>query len=371
VIFAFLFKMRSTILPFFVATGITGANAFSPLSQTRMTTALNYGWDEYNKAQAGAVPAPAPVAAPVPVAVPVPVAAPVAPAPAPVPVAAPVAPMAGGDPITTFAASQEAAMSKIAASIPDLEFKTDLSWDASAGIAIGGNPATLDGRDAPGPTNIAWCANVNVANKMSSLTIFNGPLTDVPHLLSRCIMNDDNTMSLVLDFRPRAYGAYEMKDAAGNYPGPDVLGRDAFTYSGNRKEFETKFGTPEVESFLSSTVASLEGAVVNTESNEFELLTNGPLCVKVTMPVTDGNVATVAAARATAADYWLTWALEDIHDHRPGAPINSQYVYDTKYRQNCYAALLPYYNAAFGAEGGDLCAAESGPLDEGYVGGGS
>lgn len=275
------------------------------------------------------------------------------------------------DAIALLDSSQAATMNKIASSIPDLESKPDLSWDLSAGISLNGNPAVLDGRDAPGPANVAWCGAVSVANKMSSLTIFNGPLTDVPHLLSRCIVNDDNTMSFVLDFRPRAYGAYEMKDASGNYPGPDVLGRDAFTYSGNRKDFESKFGTPEVDAFLQSTLASFEGGVVNTELNEFEKLTNGPLCLKVTMPLTDGNVAAVAAAREKAADYWLTWALQDTHAHRPGAPINSQYVYDTKYRQNAYAALLPYYSAAFGAEGASLCAAESGPLDEAYVGGAS
>lgn len=103
--------MRPTILPLFVATGIniTCTNGFSPLGlpQTRKTTALNNGWDEYNKAMAGAntVPAaPAPVAAPVPVATPpVPVVATVAvapvpvPVPVPAPVVTPVAPILSSD----------------------------------------------------------------------------------------------------------------------------------------------------------------------------------------------------------------------------------------------------------------------------------
>lgn len=273
--------------------------------------------------------------------------------------------------IATFDNSQTASVNKIAASIPDLEGKPDLSWTTANNYGIGGNIAMIDGRDAPGPANVAWLAAVNVANKMSSLTIFNGPLTDVPHLLSRCIVNDDNTMSFALDFRPRAYGAYEMKDASGNYPGPETLGRDAFTYSGNRKEYEGKFGTPEVEAFMQSTVASFEGGVIDSSTNEFEQLTTGPLQIKVNMPLTDGNVAAVTAAREKAADYWLTWALEDSHAHRPGAPINSQYVYDSKYRQNAYSGLFPVYSAAFGPDGGALTAAESGPLDEAYVGGGS
>lgn len=271
--------------------------------------------------------------------------------------------------IAAFETSQTNSVAKIASSIPDLEPKPSLSW---SGESINGNIANLDGRDAPGPANIAWLANVNVANKMSSLTIFNGPLTDVPHLLSRCTLNDDTSMSFALDFRPRGYGAYEMKDEAGNYPGPDVLGRAAFTYSGNRKEYEEKFGTPEVEAFMQSTLASFEGAVVDSAAmSEFEQLTAGPLLLKVNMPLTDGNVAAVTTAREKAADYWLTWSLQDGNAHRPGAPINAQYVYDTKYRQNAFAALLPVYNIAFGADGASLTAAESGPLDEGYVGGGS
>jgi len=267
--------------------------------------------------------------------------------------------------------SQASSLDKIASSIPDLESKPDLSWNTADGVEVNGNPAILDGRDAPGPANVAWLAAVNVANKMSSLTIFNGPLTIAPHLLSRCIINDDNTISFALDFRPRGYGAYETKDSEGNYPGPDTLGRVAFTYSGNRKEYETKFGTSEVESFVQSTLDSFEDAVIDTEANEFEKLTQGPLSVKVSMSLTDGNIAAVAAAREKAVDYWLTWALEDTHAHRPGAPINTQYVYDAKYRQNAYQGLLPCYSAAFGADGAGVCAAESGPLDEGYVGGGS
>lgn len=61
---------------------------------------------------------------------------------------------------------------------------------------------------------------------MSSLTIFNGPLTDVPHLISRCAVSDDgSSLSFFLDFRPRAYGAYDLRDEDGNYPGPDTLVR--------------------------------------------------------------------------------------------------------------------------------------------------
>ena len=135
----------------------------------------------------------------------------------------------------------------------------------------------------------------------------------------------------------------------------------------------TKFATEEVVYFLQSTLSSLEGVVLlSTDMNEFESVTKGPHFLKVQMPLMDGNVAAVVAAREKAAKYWLTWALEDSHAHRPGAPVNSQYVYDSKYRQNAYLALLPVYNEAFGVEDKSFIAAgESGPLDEAYVGGGS
>lgn len=271
------------------------------------------------------------------------------------------------DAIAALDASQVNSVNKIAASIPDLEVKPSLSWVAEP---IAGISAKLDARDAAGPSNIAWLAAVTVPNVMSSLTIFNGPLTDVPHLLSRCdIQQSTGAMTFALDFRPRTYGAYELPDSE---RGPDKLGRDSFTYSGNRKDYESKFANEEVVAFLQATAQSFEGATaLSTDANEYEILTKGPHFMKIQMPLTDGNIAAVAAAREKAADYWLSWALEDSHAHRPGAPINSQYVYDSKYRQNAYLALLPVHNELFGADGQKIAAAESGPLDEGYVGGGS
>lgn len=57
---------------------------------------------------------------------------------------------------------------------------------------------------------------------------------------------------------------------------------------------------------------------------------------------------------------------------RPGAPVNTQYVYDTKFKQNAYGALLDEYSALFGPQDGQrLAVGDSGPLDEAYVGGGS
>lgn len=289
-----------------------------------------------------------------------------------VPVAAPVA--SGGDAIASMTASQTAMVDTIAAAIPDLEVKPDLSW--AAGEPIAGATCTLDGREAPGPANIAWLSSVSIPGKLSSLTIFNGPLTDVPHLLSRCYVDaDKNQLELALDFRPRAYGAYEMVDGDGNYPGPEDIGRKAFEYSGARMDFFNKFGTPELSAKLNEFSKSLQDATPsNIQPTELDQLTGGPLAISLTMPASDHNVQVVDQMRQLAAQEWLSWATDSsgAHEHRPGAPINTQYVYDSKFRINAYGALKDYYTFKFGgADGAKLAAAESGPLDEAYVGGGS
>lgn len=281
------------------------------------------------------------------------------------------------DAMTSMENGQVQIVDTIASTIPDLASKPDFTWTPNNGIIIanGSGPATLDARDAPGPANIAWLAALYVPSVMSSLTIFNGPLTDVPHFVSKCIVvNDGTSLQFILDFRPRAYGAYEMRRDDGTYPGPDELGRKSFEYSGARNEYDNKFGTDEVKTFIASTISSFDGAVPSTTTNptELDLLTRGPLYVDVTMPLTDGNVNAIVDARAIAANLWLSWTQQPQHEHRPGAPINSQYVYDTKYKQNAYGALLNEYTTIFGSDDGSkLAVAESGPLDEAYVGGAS
>jgi hypothetical protein len=275
------------------------------------------------------------------------------------------APISSGDPISSLAASQQASVGTIAAAIPDLASKPDLSWQSES---IAGSATTLDARDAPGSANVAWLSSVCIDGKLSSLTIFNGPLTDVPHILSRCCVKD-NTLEVAVSIRPRAYGAFELQDDAGNYPGPEELGRKAFEYSGARNEFFNKYGTDEIKALLDP--SQFEGAVA-MEQAELDKVTGGPLDLFVSMPTTDANLGKVSSMREKIAASWLDWALTDGNQHRPGAPVNTQYVYDTKFRQNAYSALLPYYSNVFGAaDGSALAAAESGPLDEGYVGGGS
>lgn len=258
----------------------------------------------------------------------------------------------------------------IADVLKDLSVKPDLCWTAEP-ISTAAQPATLDARDAPGRSNLAWLASLHVPGKLVSLTIFNGPLTDVPHLLSRCLLDGDRLL-FALDFRPRAYGAYEMVDAHGNYPGPEQLGRKAFEYSGARSDYFSKFATDKLKAQVQDILSALEGPVTNVEPSPAERLTGGPIAVSLAVPATEGNADKIAVLRSKAVEWWLQWTQEDNHSHRPGAPINTQYVYDAKFRQNAYNALLPLYMQYFGAgDGVKLAVADSGPLDEAYVGGAS
>ncbi len=117
----------------------------------------------------------------------------------------------------------------------------------------------------------------------------------------------------------------------------DTLGRKAFEYSGARKDYDTKFGTEELISLLNESVAKLEGVTTNPGLGdeglgELEKITRGPLAVDISMPLTSANVDTIIDLREKVASMWLGWATDDSHTHKPGAPVNSQYVYDTKYK---------------------------------------
>lgn len=110
---------------------------------------------------------------------------------------------------------------------------------------------------------------------------------------------------------------------------------------------------------------------------EEESVIDGPLALHLTLPNTPQNIATIASVQQSLLlDFWLhQWHQnsDDTFAHRPGAPINSQYVYDSKFRQNAYLAVRAHFSATVGsaAAGAQLAAAASGPLDEAYVGGGS
>ena len=279
------------------------------------------------------------------------------------------------DPLAALLSSQSATMREILEGIPDLAQKSALSWnEGNSDVDINGRPAVLAAYDAPGSSNVAWLADLYIPGKLSSLTIFNGPLTDVPHILSRCYVDDTvQTLHLTIDVRPRAYGAYETRNpATGAYPGPEELGRKAFEYSAARNDFFAYSGIDSLQSLLNP--SQFDNAVPGPPPNEYDVLTGGPIALNICMPFTPSNIRKIAAIRECVAGAWCTWVTKESqqHMHRPGAPVNTQYVYDSKFRQNAYLALFATYTQLFGTvDGAKLAAAESGPLDEAYVGGGS
>ena len=276
----------------------------------------------------------------------------------------------------SFAASQAKCVGEITGSIDDLTLETDEVSTSASGFTVDGKTVTLQGGEAPGASNVAWLSDLSVEDRLSSLTVFNGPLTDVPHLVSRAAIKDGKAI-FFLDVRPRGYGAYDLRDKDGNYPGPEELGRKAFEYSGARKDFDTKFGTEELMAFLDEMTGKFDGATElpgldDDGLSEAERATRGPLALAYEMPLSDANVETINAIREKAAGSWLGWSRDDSHGHRPGAPINAQFVYDSKFRINAYGALLDAYVSLFGQSAGErLAASDSGPIDEAYVGGGS
>jgi hypothetical protein len=151
-----------------------------------------------------------------------------------------------------------------------------------------------------------------------------------------------------------------------------MLGRKAFEYAAARTEYTTHFATPELQRLLDPN--SFEQAAQLAVS-DLDRLVSGLILLSVTMPLTAANLERIVALRRELVQAYIgrmTRAPNKPYQHRPGAPVNTQYVYDSKFRQNAYLALLPIYQCMFGGTDGlALAVAESGPLDEGYVGGGS
>ncbi len=194
--------------------------------------------------------------------------------------------------ISMLESSQTLLVSRIKTSIPDLASRPDACSSPDFVVGPGTDVVKLRAYDAPGPSNVAWLSDLSVDGRLSSLAIYSGPLTCVPHLLSRCSIDANlGDLRLFLDFRPRSYGAYEMRDPfTGEYPGPETLGRKSFEYSGSRMEYGTRFGNADVAGYLNGVRTSLVGAFDNPtlgdgELSEMETLTRGPLALDVTMPL--------------------------------------------------------------------------------------
>jgi len=285
------------------------------------------------------------------------------------------APSACGSAIDTVADWQPAMLSKIVDTlklVPKDDPK-DLGFDSfTMADAIG----TINAYEGPGAPNVAWCSGLQMKGSdlaRGSITAFCGPLTDVPHLVAMCGVSGDS-INLYIDYRTRAECAYDPACASlSDYPDPDT--REAFAEGSNRKDFAEAFFTEDAEAAKAALLA-LPGAVSAPVTKEqVAIISGGPLLIDLQLPLDDASAAAAAAACTAACERWLTWMLT-AEENKRGLPAGMRqtatYTRDTKVRQQHFGFLLSKYTPAFGPEEGKaLTAADAGPLDEAYVGGGS
>eukprot|EP00285_Hemiselmis_virescens_P012184 CAMPEP_0173379222 /NCGR_PEP_ID=MMETSP1356-20130122/2261_1 /TAXON_ID=77927 ORGANISM="Hemiselmis virescens, Strain PCC157" /NCGR_SAMPLE_ID=MMETSP1356 /ASSEMBLY_ACC=CAM_ASM_000847 /LENGTH=336 /DNA_ID=CAMNT_0014332527 /DNA_START=21 /DNA_END=1031 /DNA_ORIENTATION=+ len=266
----------------------------------------------------------------------------------------------------TLAASQSAAVDKIKAS-RSMEAKGYPDEMGFGSFTIGDGQGTLQAYEAPGANNVAWCSSLNIAGPskaISSLTMWCGPIAEVPHLCARTVVTD-NSVDLFIDFRPRAYGAYETVQPDGGYGEPAT--REWFTHKAVRDTNTELFFTPPVVDWAAAIRAK---GTPKPPATGDDLLYRGPLAIDVSFPADDASVAMCAAACAEAAAMWDGW-MATTPPLPAGMKVTSTYAYDTKMRAQMFGVLVGFYTALFGDQGRSLAAADAGPLDEAYVGGAS
>eukprot|EP00316_Scyphosphaera_apsteinii_P005998 CAMPEP_0119312430 /NCGR_PEP_ID=MMETSP1333-20130426/26405_1 /TAXON_ID=418940 /ORGANISM="Scyphosphaera apsteinii, Strain RCC1455" /LENGTH=277 /DNA_ID=CAMNT_0007317051 /DNA_START=96 /DNA_END=929 /DNA_ORIENTATION=- len=238
---------------------------------------------------------------------------------------------------------------------------------------LGDVSGTISAFEGPGKPNVAWCSGLLMSDGQSasraSVTVWCGPLTDVPHLVVSAGVSGGG-VDLFIDFKPRADAAY---DPSGEYAEP--ASREAFMQGSNRKDFAEAFYTPEAVEWWTG-LCSLDGAThTPLSAAEMARQSAGPLMLNLRLPLTDEAATVAAKACENAVERWLGWmttADEAGRSLPAGAKQTMTYTRDTKIRAMHYGELLKTYTTSFGPEQGtQLAAADAGPLDEAYVGGGS
>ena len=156
----------------------------------------------------------------------------------------------------TLAASQAASVEKMQSMLEmsPKDYPAEQGFDS---FAIGGGQGTLVAFEAPGKNNVAWCSSLNIvgpSTSLSSLTTWCGPLADVPHLVARTVVTEES-VDLYIDFRPRAYAAYETVEEDGGYGEPSS--REWFGHKGARDGFAETFFTPEMEAWAAGVRAQV------------------------------------------------------------------------------------------------------------------
>ena len=265
---------------------------------------------------------------------------------------------------TKLAAAQAASVAQIEAArnMVAKDYPAEMGFP----MPIGDGEGTLSAFEAPGKDNVAWCSALNIAGStcLSSLTLWCGPIYGVPHLITRTVVTD-TSVDLFIDFRPRAYAAYETRQEDGGYGEP--TSREWFGYSSARAENEQLFFTPEVASWADGVRSQGEAKPKATGD---DLLYRGPLAIDISLPASDSSVDMCAKACSDAADIWLKWC-DETEPLPAGMKVTSTYAYDTKMRAQMFGVMREFYDQLYAGKGQAIAAADCGPLDEAYVGGGS
>jgi len=272
---------------------------------------------------------------------------------------------------------QPSALKKV---VDTLQLTSKEDYPASLGFdsfTMAGSTGKVMSYEGPGTPNVAWCSGLEISGPelaRGSVTAFCGPLTDVPHLVAACGVSDGG-IDLYIDWRPRAESGYDSACASlSDYPDPET--REAFAEGGNRKDFASAFYTEEAEA-ARTTLLALDGATPAAALTKEQMATisAGPLLVDLRLPLTDEAATAAADACAAAVERWLGWMTnaEEMKRSLPaGMRQTATYTRDTKVRANHFGFLIGKYTALVGSDDGkELAAADAGPLDEAYVGGGS
>lgn len=210
-------------------------------------------------------------------------------------------------------------------------------------------------------SDVAWCSALTVAGvdhdfSLKTLTAWNNPTLFVPNFYS-AVGRVDGSLSLCIDYRPRAEAGYDTALEDGTFPEP--TSREMFALGSMRKELEQLYFTEEAALWAAS-LRALDGAQpapVPSVPRECA----GPLLVDIRLPLTDANVEACASAVTEAADRWLAWMAEA--EKLDGRQTMQVFAHDAKVRAMTFAYSTMMLEGRFGPSGADLAAADAGPLD--------
>ena len=209
-------------------------------------------------------------------------------------------------------------------------------------------------------SEVAWCSALTVVKEdfsLKTLTAWNNPTLFVPHFYSAVGRADGGSLSLCIDFRPRAEAGYDTALEDGSFPEP--TSREMFALGSMRKQLAELYFTEEAASWAAR-LRALDGAQpAPTPSVPPECA--GPLLVDIRLPLTDDNVEVVAQAVSEAADLWVAWmgAAEKLD----GMKTMQVFAHDAKVRAMTYAYSTMMFEGRLGPNGAELAAADAGPLD--------